>query len=136
MHKSPPQRITKEMLTALRGVTPRERVLHRLHGVTLVFGGLSSSAVGALLGDSARAVAYWVKRFKQDGIKGLEEETRPGRPSKLNASQLKAMQTFVKRAEAQSKSVNAKTLCAFLQTKYRISLTTRQCWRILKRLKT
>ncbi len=136
MIKPPEKRITKEMLTTLRGETARERVLHRLHGVTLVFGGLSASAVGALLGDSARAVAYWVKRFKQDGIKGLEEESRPGRPSKLNASQLKAMQTFVKRAEAQSKSVNAKTLCAFLQTKYRISLTTRQCWRILKRLKT
>ncbi len=136
MIKSPPQRIAKEMLVALRGETPRERVLHRLHGVTLVFGGLSSSAVGALLGDSARAVAYWVKRFKQDGIKGLEEESRPGRPPKLNTTQLKSVQTFLKHSEAKSKSVNAKTLCEFLQTKYRISLTPRQCWRILRRLKT
>jgi len=136
MAKSPPHHITEEMLNALRGQSARERVLHRLHSVALVLKGHSASAAGALYGDSPRAVAYWVKRFRQDGIKGLEDESRPGRPSKLSAAHFRTVQTFLKQSAAKSKHVTADILRAFLMEKCRVTLTSRQCWRILKKLMT
>lgn len=127
--------ITKDVLESLRGTTPRERFLHRLHSVALVLNGFSASEAAALCGDSPRAVAYWVTRFNEGGARGLEEEQRPGRPSKLNAIQLKKAQRFVEQSGAQSKQVTAGAFAEFISKEFRISLTPRHCWRILNRLK-
>jgi transposase len=128
--------ITKEMLTTLRGDSSRERLLHRLHGVALVLSGLSSSEAARIYGDSPRAVAYWVTQFKKDGLDGLHEETRPGRPSKLNQSQLKKLQTLLNKSAAKSKSVKAEILAEYISKEFGIVLTVRQCWRIVNRLTT
>lgn len=115
--------------------SPRARLLHRLHSVALVAYGLSASDVARIFDDSPRAVAYWVKRFKQYGLAGLEEESRPGRPSKLAPAQMKRLQAFLNRSKANSKPVKAETLAGYILKEYGIVLTIRQCWRILKRLK-
>jgi transposase len=128
--------LTQTMLRTLRGKTPRERLLHRLHSVVLVLKGQSASEVARIHGDSPRAVAYWVSRFNDEGLKGLEDTQRPGRPSKLDTRQMEKLQTFVKRSKQQSKAVNAETLAAFILTEFEISLTPRQCWRILNRIKS
>ena len=128
--------ITKETLATLRGDSSRERLLHRLHGVALVLSGLSASEAARIYGDSPRAVAYWVTRFKKDGLDGLNEETRPGRPSKLNQSQLKKLQTLLNKSAARSKSVKAKILAEYISKEFGIVLTVRQCWRIVNRLTT
>ena len=59
---------------------------HRLHAVLLVAQGLSCRKVAQLLGDSPRAVAYWARRFENEGLAGLAEAERPGRPRRLMAS--------------------------------------------------
>jgi transposase len=128
--------VTKEMLTTLRGDSSRERLLHRLHSVALVLNGSSASETARNYGDSPRAVAYWVIRFKQHGIKGLQEESRPGRPSTLNATQLKKLQTYLTQSDAKSKPVNARILSTYILKEFGISLTPHLCWRILKRLTT
>ena len=126
--------ITKKTLATLRGDSSRERLLHRLHSVALVLSGLSASEAGRIYGDSPRAVAYWVTRFKKDGLDGLNEETRPGRPSKLNQSQLKKLQTLLNKSAARSKSVKAEILAEYISKEFGIVLTVRQCWRIVNRL--
>jgi transposase len=126
----------KEALKALRGESARERLLHRLHSVALVINGASASQAARIYGDSLRAVAYWVKRFKQQGIEGLQEVLRPGRPPRLNAAHRKKVQTFLRRSAAKRKSVRARMLAEYILREFGISLTTRQCWRILKQLKT
>jgi transposase len=114
--------------------SPDARLLHRLHCVALVTNGLSSSEVARIFDDSPRAVAYWVTRFKKAGIDGLREEARPGRPSKLNPSQMKKLQTFLKRFRARSRPVRSETLSEYILQHFGICLTSRQCWRIVKRL--
>lgn len=136
MNPKPKTLRLKKLLVILRGETPRERLLHRLHSVALVLSGLSASEVGRLYGDSARAVAYWVTRFDAEGVRGLEEEARPGRPSKLNPAQMQKLAIFVARSERASKSVNANKLADFILTEFNVVLTPRQCWRILNRLKS
>ena len=135
MKQSPPFIISTEIVRDVCAESPRARLLHRLHSVALVAYGLSASEVGRIFNDSPRAVAYWVKRFKQHGLAGLEEESKPGRPSKLNPAQMKKLQAYLKRSEASSKPVKAETLAAYILKKFGVILTTVQCWRILKKLK-
>jgi transposase len=126
--------VTKRMVRDLCVESSRARVLHRLHCVALVQNGLSSSEVSRIFSDSPRAVAYWVQRFKEYGLVGLEEESKAGRPPKLNSAQTKKLQSFLIRARANSKHVNAEIVAAYISKEFEIAITPRQCWRILKRL--
>lgn len=126
----------KDTLKTLHGKTAQERLLHRLHCVVLVMSGTSSSKAGKIYGDSPRAVAYWVTRFQQNGIEGLGEEARSGRPSKLTVAQFIRLQIYLEQSKAKAKPVNAKSLSIFLVSEFGINLTDRQCWRILRRLKS
>jgi transposase len=134
MNKKSSRAVTKETLATLRGDSSRERLLHRLHSVALVLSGLSASEVGHIYGNSPRAVAYWVTRFKKDGLAGLQEEARPGRPSKLKPIQMKKVQLFLNKSAEKSKSVKAGILAEYISKEFGIVLTVRQCWRIVNRL--
>jgi transposase len=80
--------LPKELLAKVHGASLCERVLHRLHSVALVLSGRSASEAARIYGDSPRAVAYWVTRYEKHGVKGLGEDSRPGRPAKLNLPQM------------------------------------------------
>lgn len=122
------------MLKSLRGENARERTLHRLHSVALVLGGLAAKDVAQLYGDSPRSVAYWVTKFKASGGENLGEKSRPGRPSRLDASQTKRVRSFVEQRRGKNEHVNAATLSAFIKASFNVALTQRQCWRILKEI--
>jgi transposase len=124
----------KALLTKLRGNSASERLLHRLHAVALVSSGLPANEVGRIYGDSPRAVAYWVTQYLKCGLEGLEEESRPGRPARLKPSQMKKLQMFVEQSHARSRAVTTNILSKYIKEEFGISLTIRQCWRILKRL--
>lgn len=67
--------------------SPAARQQHRIHAVMLVAGGLSCRAAARLLGDSPRAIGYWVKRYKTYKISGLLSRQPVGRPPRLSAAQ-------------------------------------------------
>src|SRR5215470_4586868 len=56
---------------------------HRLHGLLLVAQGLSCRGVAQLLGDSPRAVQYWVNRFEKDGLAAKTPLSSMPRSAKL-----------------------------------------------------
>jgi transposase len=126
---------TKALLLALHGETERDRLLHRLHAVALVLHGLSAVVVAGMFGDSPRSVAYWVTRFKEHGEKGLVEQKSSGRPSTLAPEQMRQLQRFVAHSEDAAKPLTGPALAFFVKKKFKIALTVRQCWRILKRLR-
>jgi len=81
----------EEMLLVLQDEIRRSeeaRYDHRLHGVLLVAQGMSAPQVAQFLGDGTRTVEYWVRRFNAEGLSGLVEGERPGRPARLSESQL------------------------------------------------
>ena len=106
---------------------------HRLHGVLLVAQGLTCPEVGRLLGDAPRTVEYWVRRFEDRGLAGLTEGERPGRPSRLNAGQMREVNRALRgRPTDAGMPVNlwdGKTLAAWIDKKYGILLGVRQCQR-------
>lgn len=56
------------------------RVSERAHFVLLSDQGKSVPEIGALMGYSAQAVYPWLERYQQQGIAGLYDEPRSGRP--------------------------------------------------------
>ena len=125
--------IPTDLLERLRGTSPSERLLHRLHCVAIVMAGRSASEAARLYGDSPRAVAYWVTRYRKQGLAGLEEEGRPGRPSKLNPSQLKKLQAFVRRSRRELAPLKVHVLRDYIKDSFGVTFTIRQCFRILER---
>src|ERR1039457_2217177 len=110
--------LTGRMVRDICAKSPDARFLHRLHCVALVCNGLSASEVASIFADSPRAVAYWMTRFKKDRLDGLREETRPGRPPKLNPSQMRRLQTFVKLIRARSRPVKAQNLSEYISKQF------------------
>lgn len=108
---------------------------HRLRSVRLVLDGISAVKVGRKYGDSPRAVAMWVERYKTQGKAGLENARKSGRPPRLDASQRAKVRQFVVRADTGGKSVSGSVLGAWIRHKFGVLLTRRQCERTLKRVR-
>jgi transposase len=104
---------------------------HRLHGVLLVAQGMSCPEVSHLLGDSQRAIEYWVNRFEEGGLAGLVEGERSGRPRRLSDIQLAEINSVL-RQTPESVGISSgiwdgKGLAAFIEMRYGVILGVRQC---------
>jgi transposase len=111
---------------------------HRLHGLLLVAHGMSCREVAQLLGDSPRTVEYWVRRFEQEGLAGLVDGDRPGRPKRLTEKQLdevaKAMRKSPEDFDLAGRIWDGKTLSAWIEQQFDITLGVRQCQRLFRSL--
>lgn len=111
---------------------------HRLHAILMVAQGMSCRQVAQLLGDSPRTVAYWVKRFETEGLSGLADADRPGRPSKLDQGQLQVIETALRshpsRYGLAGNLWDGKVLSHFIEQQFGIQLGVRQCQRLFRRL--
>ena len=111
---------------------------HRLHGVLLVARGMTCPHVAELLGDSPRSVVNWVQRFEADGLAGLSEGERSGRPSRLNERQFVKVEAALRASPADfglpTAMWDGPTLSAFLRRECGVTLKVRQCQRLFRQL--
>lgn len=111
---------------------------HRLHALLLVAQGLTCPEVARLLGDGVRSVEYWVHRYERDGLAGLAEGERSGRPSRLDEKQLKEINRVLRNtprdAGMQVNLWDGKTLSAWIEKTYDLHLGVRQCQRLFRQL--
>jgi len=109
---------------------------HRLHGVILVAQGMTCPEVARLLGDAPRSVENWVHHFEQEGLAGLTEGERPGRPSRLDEKQVKEINRVLRAKPSDAgMRVNlwdGKTLSAWIDKAYGVQLGVRQCQRLFR----
>jgi Winged helix-turn helix len=56
----------------------------RAKAILLAAEGLSNTEIAERLGQSRQAVSTWRKRFCEEGLRGLEERPRPGRPRRFS----------------------------------------------------
>jgi transposase len=132
---------TENMIMALQDEIRRNdasRYDHRLHGVLLVAQGMTSPRVAELLGDSPRTVVNWVQRFEAQGLTGLSEGERSGRPSRLNQKQLAQVEAALRSSPAKfglpTQMWDGPTLSEFLAGEFGVSLKVRQCQRLFRQL--
>jgi transposase len=111
---------------------------HRLHAVLLVAQGISCPEVGRLLGDAPRTVEYWVHRFEEEGLSGLVDLERPGRPSRLGDKQYHEIGEVLRQSPLDvgmgTNIWDSKTLSAFIQSRFGIEVGVRQCQRLFRQL--
>jgi transposase len=111
---------------------------HRLHGVLLVAHGMNCREVAQLLGDSPRTIEYWVRRFEQEGLAGLVDGDRPGRPKRLTEKQLdeiaKALRKSPEDFSLGGRIWDGKTLSVWIEQQFDILLGVRQCQRLFRSL--
>lgn len=111
---------------------------HRLHGVLLVAQGMTCPEVARLLGDASRSVEYWVHRYGEQGLAGLTEGERSGRPGRLSQKQVREINRVLRaRPSDAGMQVNlwdGKTLSAWIANTYGIELGVRQCQRLFRQL--
>lgn len=111
---------------------------HRLHGVLAVARGLSCYETAAIWGRSPRSVEYWVKRFNDEGLGGLRERGRPGRPAALTWPQLEILRSDIRRGPREMgldrDAWSGSLLRSYLRDAYEVDLSVRQCQRLLRRL--
>lgn len=131
----------EEMLWVLQDEIRRSeeaRYDHRLHGVLLVAQGMSAPQVAQFLGDGKRTVEYWVKRFNEEGLSGLVEGERSGRPARLSEAQLEQIGVILRespRAHGMTGNLwDGKTLAEWLRRNWTVELSVRQCQRLFRQL--
>ena len=111
---------------------------HRLHALLLVAQGMSCRQAALYLGDSPRTVAYWVHRFEDEGLAGLADADRPGRPRRLNDDQLAEVAEAVRGSPLdyglESGLWDGKTLSAYISKRFSVELGVRQCQRLFRQL--
>jgi transposase len=131
----------EEMLWVLQDEIRRSeeaRYDHRLHGVLLVAQGMSAPQVAQLLGDGTRTVEYWVSRFNAEGLSGLVEGERSGRPPRLPESQLEQIGRLLRespRAHGMNNNLwDGKTLSEWIARNWAVRFSVRQCQRLFRQL--
>jgi transposase len=112
---------------------------HRLHGVLLVAQGISCCEAARVLGDTPRTVENWVHRFETEGLAGLTEAERSGRPSRLSPAQIAEVETALRQSPAEAGVEgggvwDGKTLSRCLEQKFEVELMARQCRRLFRQL--
>jgi transposase len=109
---------------------------HRLHALLLVAQGMRCSIVARYLGDAPRTIQYWIRLYESQGIKGMEEGGRTGRPVRLSSQYLtviaEALGKSPQESGLSSPRWNGKVLAEFILSRCHVSLSIRQCQRLLR----
>lgn len=131
-----------ELRTAIRHKVQHSRdhrFLYRLFCVLLLAEGHGPQQVADWLGEHARTLERWRKRFQDKGVDGLLDETSPGRPPKLEREQLEAVAADLEQPPYVfgfgADEWAGKLLCEHLSQRYDVSISLRQCQRLLKQLR-
>lgn len=132
---------TENMIMALQDEIRRNdtsRYDHRLHGVLLVAQGMTCPEVAEVLGDAPRTVVNWVQRFEIQGLAGLSEGERSGRPSRLHPKQLAQVEAALRQSPMKfglpTQMWDGPTLSEFLARQLGVRLKVRQCQRLFRQL--
>lgn len=107
---------------------------HRLHGLLLIARGLTAGQVALHFGESRTAVWSWVKHFNEDGLAGLSDGERTGRPPRLDEKQLQEVNRALRVPPPQGGLWDGKTLAAYLRSTHGVRLGVRQCQRLFRKL--
>ena len=80
----------------------------------------------------------WVNRYINDGLQGLIENERFGRPSKLTSKQLKYIDSAL-RSKPEDVGLrgavwDGKSLSTFIRQEFAVNLSIRQCQRLFRQL--
>jgi putative transposase len=127
----PPLVLSPEESQQLRAVATSRSLPHglvmRARIVTLSASGMNNQAIAARLGLNPVTVGHWRRRFLQQGLSGLHDELRPGRPGSISDERVAALIRKTLRARPNQGTHGS---CRSLAAQTRLSKTTvHRIWR-------
>jgi len=120
------------------GRSREKRACYRAFCLLMILHGQRVSDVAEALGEHTRTIERWRKRFTEQGLDGLLDDTSPGRPSRLSEQAMNALsydiQSPPKELGLPGEQWRGKQLQQHLNEHYSVDLSLRQCQRLLKKL--
>jgi len=110
----------------------RERILMNMR----LLEGKSTYKVGYELRCVPSKVQYWKKRFREEGVEGLGDRPRSGRPRLLSRREEEMIQRIVERPRVSKEGVSSWTTThvrALIRRKAGVTYTTRHVIRLMHR---
>jgi transposase len=111
----------------------------RLLALALVLEGQTRTTAAHAAGMDRQTLRDWVIRYNEDGIDGLCDRPRSGRPPRLSAAQLAELAQLVEAGPDVGVDGVVRWRCVDLQaqiaTRFAVKLSARQVERILRRLR-
>jgi transposase len=84
--------VTREALLRLAERVPGAWFGIRIAGILLALEGWKSTQIAELFDLSRWSIVKWIQRVNEEGVSGLEEKHRPGRPPRLGSKILKELE--------------------------------------------
>ena len=130
---------TPEAIKSLFSREEKYTIGMRLYAVYQVSLGQSSRKLQELYNTSFKQILNWVERFEKEGIEGLRDKEKSGRPSKLTESQLQEVKNLVLEKSPSDYGINSATwtgplLIKYIKDHYQIEYKKAQIYNILKNL--
>ena len=113
------------------------RLRIRLQAVVLAHQGQTAAQIAKLLGYSHRAVQQWVRRYNAEGVDGLADRERSGRPTKLKASQERKLKKWIEAGPKPRDGLRAwrgKDIQKYLQREFDVDYSLDGVYKLLHRL--
>ena len=134
-YKTDPTKLL-EQGKAIMSANDDSRYLFKVFAVNMVLSGTPASQVGAYAGYTKASVTSWVKAVDEKGFESLRAKTHSGRPSKLTDQQRSEIDNALQRdpKEQGYKVWDGPSLSDYIEKEYRVTLSVRQCQRLLHSL--
>lgn len=110
----------------------------RLLAIALVLEGASRTEAARVMGMDRQTLRDWVVRYNAEGVEGLRDRLRPGRPGQLTAAQLAELERLVETGPDIDVHGVVRWRCVDLQAeikqRFHVEVSERHVGRLLKRL--
>lgn len=112
------------------------RMRMRLLALSHIKGGADRAQTAIYLKTSRKAVNDWAKKFYENGLEGLKEQTRVGRPCKLTAEQLISFKEYVTKNSIKPTGgrLTGKSLVNYIKEEYEVTYCLDNIYRLLNSL--
>lgn len=112
------------------------RMRVRLMALSQIKDGTNNTQTARNLHISRRIVNDWVKRFYEQGLDGLKEKPRSGRPCNLNEQQLSQLSQYIHDNSIKPKGgrLKAQTLVAYITQEFKVDYSIDNIYRLLHQL--
>jgi transposase len=130
---------SSESIKALFNQADKYKIGIRLYAVYQVSKGVCSRKLAEFYNTSFKQITTWVHNFEREGLEGLKNKPRSGRPSKLTQQQLNFIKELVLKHSPTSYQYNTETwtgclLLDWIKKNYGVEYKKTQIYCLLKKL--
>ena len=116
---------SEEALLRLARTQKNNRASRRMLGIAHVLGGMTIRAAALAAGMERQALGDAIKRYNAEGLEGLFDRAKPGRPRKLDAAQEKELsELLIEGPDPDKDGISAYTLddlVAIAQSRWKVT---------------